>query len=161
MKIMLKNLGRSSLLSGMVSMIMMLGNSCDQNNPVADKLPQSKRVSKTIADTVFAGDRDTMILVTDGEAFLRGHIKDSANKIKYTMPVWSNQHVVAVITSLDTSAHIRFVQVKLPGEKIKSSFGNNVDIHINANGNFNFIVGRDLVADENNTGDFILHIIVK
>ncbi|MEO6231874.1 MAG: hypothetical protein ABJB11_14840 [Ferruginibacter sp.] len=158
---MLKNLGRSSLVTGMVSMIMMLGHSCGQNSPGIDKLPQSKRVGKTIADTIFAGDRDTMILVTDGEAFLRGYIKDSANKIKYTLPVWSDQNVVAVISSLDTGAHIRICQLKLPGQKIKNWFGNNVDIHINANGNLNFIVGRDLVANKNNTGDFILHITVK
>lgn len=158
---MLKTLGKNGLVKGLVSIIMMFAYSCGQNDATADEIAALKPSLNIATDTIFSDDRDTMILVKDGEAFVKGHIKDSADKIKYTMPVWSGQNVIAVITSLDTGAHIRIWQVKLPGEKIKSSPGKNVDVHINSSGNFNFIVGRSLKADEKNTGDFLIHITVK
>ncbi len=162
MKKLLKTPGKSCLVAGMVSIIMMLVYSCGQNNPAAaDELPRLEASLQTMIDTIFAGDRDTMILVKNGQAFVKGQIKDSAEKIKYTLPVWSDQKVTGVITSVDTGAHIMINQIKHPGQKIKNFFSYSVDINITANGNVDFFVGRNGMADENNTGNFILHVTVK
>ena len=112
-------------------------------------------------DTIFAGDRDTTILLNNGEALLKGHITAHKTKLKYTIPAWEGQTVTAIVKPLKKGGNVRIHQVRKPDGASDGPFGDSISYAIKSNGNFIFIISENLMAGGHYTGDFILHILVK
>ena len=112
-------------------------------------------------DTINAGERDTLILLKDGEAFVKGHINSGKTKPTYTLPAWEGQSVLAVLNPVSKGGNVRFNRVQLPGGDFEGPFGDTVRLRLKNSGKLKFLVGENLMAGKRYNGDFVLHIRVK
>ena len=111
-------------------------------------------------DTIFAGERDTTILVNNGEAFLKGLITAKRTKPRYKLPVWKGQIITARVKTIKKGSNLRINEV-LDGIITEGPFGDNLEYKVKSNGNLVFVLGKSLTAGEAFTGDFIFHVLVK
>lgn len=127
----------------------------EAKNSIASTIPTGAN------DTIYAGDRDTIILLKDGEAIIKGSISANKTNAKYTVPVWQGQTVMAILTPLEKVANIRIHQVQKPGGAFDGPFGDRIQHTIETNGNLRYIIGDSVKEAAPYKGDFILHIQVK
>ncbi|MBC7889984.1 MAG: hypothetical protein H7Z13_19070 [Ferruginibacter sp.] len=144
-------------ITGIVLVLLHLG--CNQTNETANYTPENNAIQAI--DTIYASDRDTVILLNDGEAFIKGHINTNKKQPKYTLPVWKGQAVTAYVKPLTKNGNIRINQVQKPGGVFTSPFDDSLSYTIETNGNILFVIGENLMAGDPYTGEFILHITVK
>lgn len=116
---------------------------------------------KTATDTIFAGDRDTIILLKDGEAFVKGHISADKSQRTYTLPVWKGQTITAILSPAKKGGNVRISQVQKPGGSFDGPFGDSLHYTLKSHGDLRIIIGENLMAGKPYTGDFILHVTVR
>lgn len=112
-------------------------------------------------DTIFAGDRDTIILLKEGEALLKGHINADKSQRTYTLPVWKGQTISAILSPTKKGGNVRISQVQKPGGSFDGPFGDSLRYTLKSNGDFRIIIAENLMAGQPYTGDFILHVVVR
>lgn len=143
----------------------MVGMGCnnDQYNNLMNTGLNSTAKSKLMPaiDTIFARDRDTLILLKKGEAFIKGQISSHRPQPKYTLPVWKGQTVTAVLTPLKNNGNVRIHQVLKPGGEVDGPFFEQIRDKIESHGNLQYIINESSTAGNFDKTDFILHIKVN
>lgn len=140
-------------------MVLLFTLACNNSNETAIVTP--KQISRQPLDTIFAGVRDTVILLIDGEAIIKGHIVDNKRQPKYTLPAWKGQSVTAIVHPVTKGGNVRISQMQQPGGTFDGPFGDSLTYVLKRNGNLRFIIGENIMNGERYNGDFILHITVK
>lgn len=150
---------------GVLLLVINQGCNLFQDDKITPEKETSQSVKKNIpppvSDTIDAGGRDTMILLKDGEAFIKGHINAGKSKLTYTLPAWEGQKVLAVLTPLTKGGNVRINQVQLPGGDFDGPFGDTLRLQLKNSGKLKLIIGENLMAGKPYNGDFLLHVRVK
>ncbi|MEO5890334.1 MAG: hypothetical protein ABIQ31_08785 [Ferruginibacter sp.] len=113
---------------------------------------------KPLADTIFAGDKDTTIQIKDKAAYIMGHIVANKKQPGYTVQGKKGQIVTAVIKPMQKGGNVRINQIQQPGGAFDGPFGDSLTYTFKRNGALRFIIGQNLMAGDPYTGDFILRI---
>ncbi|MCW3092130.1 MAG: hypothetical protein JWP81_3199 [Ferruginibacter sp.] len=135
--------------------------SCDMDR--SDEMEVGAGVKNILppVDTMVSGQKDTIVLLNQGQAFIRGHIKPNSHQPKYTLPVWKGDTVTATIKPVEKGGNVRINQLQQPGGQFDGPFGDSVRYLVKSNGNLHFIIGENQMAGEPYTGDYVLHIKVN
>ena len=126
-----------------------------------EELAPASILNPNYNDTILSGTHDTLVLLKDGEAFIKGHISNRDCQPCYRLPAWSNQTIIAVITPLAKGKGLRINQLIQPGGVYEGPFGDTLQYKFRSNGNMKIVVGQDTSTKKPYTGDFVLHITVK
>jgi hypothetical protein len=112
-------------------------------------------------DTIDAGERDTTILLQDGEAYLKGHLSGFKTKPAYLVPAWKGQTLTAIVVPKKKGGNIRINQIIQPGGIAEGPFSDSLVYKFTSNGNMKLVIGGNQMAGTPYTGDFVLHIQIK
>ncbi|MEO6734110.1 MAG: hypothetical protein ABIN01_23010 [Ferruginibacter sp.] len=139
---------------------MILNWGCSNSNEAA-AVP-GRQLPAQLIDTINAGSHDTTILPINGEAFIKGHI-NAKDKIQpnYTLPVWKDQMITAIITPAAKKGNVRINKLQKPDGTFDGPFGDTLRYTADKNGIIQFIIGQKLKAGDPYTGEFLLHVTVK
>lgn len=159
---MFKHKRKIYLFIGLILNITFGCNFIDKSDGAVNERSNSiaSNTSANANDTIYAGDRDTVILLKDGGAILKGRIAAAKTNAIYTVPVWEGQVVMAILTPLQKS-NIRIYQVQKPGGIFEGPFGDRIQHTIESNGNIRYTIGQGLKEATPYKGDFLLQINVK
>lgn len=112
-------------------------------------------------DTIYAGKSDTLLLINNGEAFVKGRIIAGKISPQYTIPAWKGQRVMAYLSPEIKGGNICINQVDSPGSEANGPYGDSVNLSMESSGNLRLKVGGNLTGGHPYTGNFVLHVIVK
>jgi hypothetical protein len=124
--------------------------------------PDTETTSEAhVRDTIEAGSRDTMIIIHDGEATIKGNLAGNKRPPTYLLPAWKGQTMVAVIKPLKKGGNIRINEIIQPGHISEGPFSNNFKYKFESNGNMRLVMGSDTQSGKRYIGDYYLHITIK
>ncbi len=112
-------------------------------------------------DTVYAGKSDTLLLINNGEVFVKGSIVAGKISPLYTIPAWKGQRVMAYLSPEIKGGNICINQVDSPGSEPNGPYGDSVNLSMESSGNLRLKIGGNLKGGQPYTGNFVLHVIVK
>ena len=114
-----------------------------------------------IHDTIEAGNRDTTIIIHDGEATIKGHLDGKKIAPTYLLPAWKGQTLVAVIKPLKKGGNVRINQIIQAGHISEGPFSDSFNYKFENNGNVRLVMGSDTQSGKRYTGGYYLHITIK
>jgi hypothetical protein len=158
---MLSKPGKIVRIAGAMLLLFILGcNHTDHAIEPVEKVTKynPKNASAPVTDTIYAGDRDTTILIKVDEAFIIGHIIANKAQPEYTLSARKGQTVTAILKPSKKGGNVRINQIQQPGGAFDGPFGDSLSYTFKRSGNIRFIIGENLMAGDPYTGDFILHI---
>ncbi len=117
-------------------------------------------VASILPDTLFSGIRDTVILLKNDEAYIRGYMSGNRHKLNYQLPAWKGQLVTAHLQPL-SKGQVCFIQVKEPGQDPIGPLGDSVQLKLGNSGNIYYTVGDTRGKGKGYSGDFVMHIAVR
>lgn len=148
-----------------VLLILISAFSCNQNNGEKGSqknafLParndSSKSETKVVNDTMPKGLSvlsDTLVLKL---------AMDSANQhITVPLKIASGKELFASLSSEDKNANIRISQVGLPDSTFDGPFGRVLHYKMKTPGNYQLIIGENMMAGDRWKGDFVLRVWVR
>ncbi len=149
-----------------ITMILVIALGCNYFKPSNEAIGEvsmndSSPGGTQLTDTLLGGDRDTMILVKNNEAYIKGLITESKPILKYTLPAWDNQVVTAIVTSSPRGNKIEIKNLQLPGGDLTGPFGDSLSYRLEKNGNLYIIIGEKSKAKGIAKTDFTLHVTIK
>jgi hypothetical protein len=115
---------------------------------------------RTVADTLFAGERDTIITVTNGSALVVGHLTANTVRPTYTLIAKKGQTITATIRPSKKGGNARINQIQQPDGAFDGPFGDSLSYTFKRNGKLRLIIGENMMAGDPYTGDFILRILL-
>lgn len=134
----------------------------DVKKPIKEKPGTVKKTNElTAVDTIFAGERDTSVIINGNEAFIKGRIVANQAQPKYTLSLKKGQRVTAVLKAFRKGGNVRINQIQQPGGAFDGPFGDSLNYILKKSGNLRFLIGENLMAGDPYTGEFILHIKVS
>jgi|GEM_PF-7025029 len=135
---------------------------CNMSEPNIDITNKGTVLEKTAStDTIYAGNRDTLLLLNDGEAFVKGRIIAGKISPQYTIPTWKGQEVMAYLSPEIKGGNICINRVDSPGSEPNGPYDDSVHLSMESSGNLRLKIGGNLKGGHPYTGNFVLHIIVK
>jgi len=147
----------------LIFLLIFIAVSCQQSEPkkIADenyqlniKTDSIKREppKDTLAQSISALS-DTMVL----------KLKiDNANKqLIIPLKIRSGKELFASLSSNDQNANIRFTQVALPDSSFDGPFGRDLHYALKKPGNYQLIIGENMMAGDKWEGEFVLRVWIK
>ena len=157
---------QKKIIFAVITMVLIIALGCNYFEPSNEAVGEisiddsTTRVTQ-ITDTLLGGNRDTMVLIKNNEAYIKGLITESKPIIKYTLPAWDNQVVTAILKSSPSGGKIEIENLQLPGGDLTGPFGDSLSYRLEKNGNLVIIIGEISKTKGTAKTDFILHISVK
>jgi len=81
--------------------------------------------------------------------------------LKIPVQISSGKQLNSSLFSNDKKANIRISQIEFPDSTFDGPFGRDLDYKIKTPGNYKIIIGEDMMAGDQWTGDFVLKVSVK
>ncbi|MEO8852865.1 MAG: hypothetical protein ABI359_03745 [Ginsengibacter sp.] len=122
-------------------------------NTTQDSIENDKITLKDTLNQSLSPASDTLVF----------HLKMDTTNQHLIIPVTisSGKELNALLFSTDKNANIRISQIEFPDSTFDGPFGKEIHYKIKMPGNFNIIIGEDMMAGDRWTGDFILKVSVK
>lgn len=113
------------------------------------------------ADTILAGENDTLIHLTNGKAIVRGHIEAKGKRPTYRIDAVKGTTVIAMVQPVDKPGNIRINQIQKPNGSMDGPFGDSVHYKMPVTGQLKILLGENQMAGDPWSGDFILNVSVE
>ena len=121
----------------------------------------STEIISALPDTIFANGKDTIIVLVNGVALIKGHSRANQRHPTYSVKVEKGQTIIATIRPLEKGGNVRINQVQLPDKSFDGPFGDSLHYYVKKSGTLRFIIGQNMMAGDPWTGDFIFHLRVE
>ena len=156
-------IGKLYFLALSLFFVLMVPTGClnSTGSRAPEELSPASILNPDYNDTIVAGSRDTLILLKDGQAFVKGHLSNRKSQRCYVLPAWNDQTMTAVLTPLSKGKGLRISQLIQPGGVYEGPFGDTLHYKFRSNGNMKIFVGQDTGMKVPYTGDFLLQITLK
>ena len=152
-------------LTGMLVLTIGCGNDDHQTavNPTDSALNQiipdtPSTVVMASTDTIFAENEDTTVVLANGEAFIKGHIRANKRQPVYSVKGSKGQTFIATIKPIEKGGNVRINQIQLPDKSFDGPFGDSLQYTLKKSGILRFIIGQNMMAGDPWSGDFVFHI---
>ena len=121
----------------------------------------STEVVSALPDTIFAGGKDTTIILVNGETLIKGYSRANKRHPSYSVRVEKGQTIIATIKPMQKGGNVRINQLQLPDQSFDGPFGDSLHYLVKKSGTLRFIIGQNMMAGDPWTGDFIFYLRVK
>ena len=96
---------------------------------------------------------DTMVL--------KLKIDNASKQLIIPLKITSGKELFASLSSNDQKANIRFTQIALPDSSFDGPFGRDLRYALKKPGNYQLIIGENMMAGDKWEGDFVLRVWIK
>ena len=143
-----------------VSVLLIFG--CKMPGPSKELTNQATVLAKTHShDTIYAGNSDTLLLLKNGEVFVKGSIAAGKINSRYTIPTWKGQQVMAYLSQEIKGGSLCIKEIDAPGSEPKGPYGDSVNLSMERSGNLCLKIGGKTTGKQRYNGNFVLHVVVK
>ena len=118
----------------------------------------NQTVISPLIDTIFSHDQDTMVALTNKEAFIKGNSRANKRQPAYSVKLLKGQTIIATVRPVDKGGNIRINQIQLPDKSFDGPFGDSLRYTVKKSGTLKFIVGQNMMAGDPWTGEYIFHL---